>query len=30
LFLTNLDRFRTGEPLLNVIDKKLGYAPSEV
>ncbi len=30
LFLTNLDRFRSGQPLLNVIDKQLGYAPSEV
>jgi phosphoglycerate dehydrogenase-like enzyme len=29
LFLTNLDKFRSGEPLLNVIDKQLGYAPSE-
>jgi phosphoglycerate dehydrogenase-like enzyme len=29
LFLTNLDRFRSGQPLLNVIDKQLGYAPSE-
>jgi phosphoglycerate dehydrogenase-like enzyme len=30
LFLTNLDRFRSGQPLLNVIDKRLGYAPSEL
>jgi phosphoglycerate dehydrogenase-like enzyme len=30
LFLSNLDRFRSGQPLLNVIDKKLGYAPSEL
>jgi phosphoglycerate dehydrogenase-like enzyme len=29
LFLTNLDRFQSGQPLLNVIDKDLGYAPSE-
>jgi hypothetical protein len=29
LFLTNLDRFRSGHPLLNVIDKRLGYASSE-
>lgn len=29
LFMTNLERFRNGEPLLNVIDKQLGYAPSE-
>ena len=29
LFLTNLDRFRSGQPLLNVIDKQLGYGRSE-
>jgi phosphoglycerate dehydrogenase-like enzyme len=28
LFLQNLERFLRGEPLLNVIDKTLGYAPS--
>ena len=25
LFLENFERFRRGEPLLNVVDKKLGY-----
>ena len=30
LFLSNLERFQRGEPLLNVIDKRLGYAPSEL
>ncbi len=29
LFTRNLDRFQRGEPLLNVVDKGLGYAPSE-
>lgn len=29
LFVRNLDRFQLGEPLLNVVDKQLGYAPSE-
>ena len=29
LFLTNLDRFQRGDPLLNVIDKQLGYGRSE-
>jgi phosphoglycerate dehydrogenase-like enzyme len=29
LFLQNLERFLRGEPLLNVVDKSLGYAPSE-
>jgi phosphoglycerate dehydrogenase-like enzyme len=28
LFTRNLDRFQRGEPLLNVVDKRLGYAPS--
>lgn len=28
LFLQNLERFLRGEPLLNVVDKTLGYAPS--
>ena len=28
LFLRNLERFLRGEPLLNVVDKTLGYAPS--
>jgi len=25
LFITQFKRFRSGEPLLNVVDKKLGY-----
>jgi hypothetical protein len=25
LFLQNFERFRQGQPLLNVVDKKLGY-----
>lgn len=29
LFTRNLDRFQRGEPLLNVVDKSLGYAPAE-
>jgi len=29
LFLRNLERFMRGEPLLNVVDKALGYAPPE-
>jgi len=29
LFLRNLERFLRDEPLLNVVDKTLGYAPSE-
>jgi phosphoglycerate dehydrogenase-like enzyme len=29
VFMGNLDRFRSGRPLLNVIDKQLGYGPSE-
>jgi phosphoglycerate dehydrogenase-like enzyme len=29
LFLRNLERFLRGEPLLNVVDKRLGYAPAE-
>ncbi|HYM95717.1 MAG TPA: D-2-hydroxyacid dehydrogenase [Candidatus Sulfotelmatobacter sp.] len=29
LFLQNLDRFQRGAPLLNVVDKHLGYVPSE-
>jgi phosphoglycerate dehydrogenase-like enzyme len=29
LFTRNLERFQRGEPLLNVVDKRLGYAPSE-
>jgi phosphoglycerate dehydrogenase-like enzyme len=29
LFTSNLERFLQGEPLLNVVDKTLGYAPSE-
>lgn len=27
LFLDNLERFRAGRPLRNVVDKRLGYAP---
>jgi phosphoglycerate dehydrogenase-like enzyme len=27
-FLANLGRYRAGEPLLNVVDKRLGYVPS--
>lgn len=26
-FLDNLDRWLSGEPLLNVVDKELGYVP---
>jgi hypothetical protein len=29
LFTRNLDRFQRGEPLVNVVDKSLGYAPAE-
>jgi phosphoglycerate dehydrogenase-like enzyme len=29
LFTRNLDRFERGEPLLNIVDKHLGYAPSD-
>ena len=29
LFTRNLVRFQRGEPLLNVVDKTLGYAPAE-
>jgi phosphoglycerate dehydrogenase-like enzyme len=29
LFTRNLVRFQRGEPLLNVVDKSLGYAPAE-
>jgi phosphoglycerate dehydrogenase-like enzyme len=29
LFLDQLRRFRTGEPLLNVVDKELGFVPGE-
>ncbi|UPK75712.1 D-2-hydroxyacid dehydrogenase [Nocardioidaceae bacterium SCSIO 66511] len=28
VFLENLDRYRTGRPLLNKVDKELGYIPS--
>jgi phosphoglycerate dehydrogenase-like enzyme len=28
LFTKNLDRWRRGEPLLNVVDKHLGYVPA--
>lgn len=28
LFASNLERFLSGQPLLNVVDKSLGYAPS--
>jgi phosphoglycerate dehydrogenase-like enzyme len=28
LFVRNLERFQRSEPLLNVVDKRLGYAPS--
>jgi phosphoglycerate dehydrogenase-like enzyme len=28
LFLRNLERFQRGEPLLNVVDKRLGYVPA--
>jgi phosphoglycerate dehydrogenase-like enzyme len=28
LFLENFDRFEKGEPLLNLVDKRLGYPPS--
>jgi phosphoglycerate dehydrogenase-like enzyme len=28
LFMRNLERFQRGEPLLNVVDKRLGYSPS--
>jgi phosphoglycerate dehydrogenase-like enzyme len=27
LFLDQLRRFRAGEPLINVVDKKLGFVP---
>jgi phosphoglycerate dehydrogenase-like enzyme len=30
LFATNLARYRAGEPLLNVVDKTLGYVPATV
>jgi phosphoglycerate dehydrogenase-like enzyme len=29
-FLANLRRYGAGQPLLNVVDKRLGYVPSEV
>ena len=29
LFISNLERFLDGAPLLNVVDKSLGYAPSD-
>ena len=29
LFVRNLERFQRGEALLNVVDKRLGYAPAE-
>ncbi len=29
LFQQNLDRYQRGEPLLNVVDKRLGYVPSD-
>ncbi len=29
LFRQNLERFRRGEPLLNQVDKRLGFVPSE-
>jgi len=29
IFERNLERWRLGEPLLNVVDKRLGYAPRE-
>jgi phosphoglycerate dehydrogenase-like enzyme len=29
LFLDNLDRWRSGEPLHNVVDKRLGYVPGD-
>jgi phosphoglycerate dehydrogenase-like enzyme len=28
-FLDNFDRWEKGEPLLNVVDKKLGYVPTK-
>jgi len=28
LFLDNLRRWRAGEPLHNIVDKKLGYVPT--
>ena len=28
VFLDNFDRFRGGTPLLNTVDKELGYIPS--
>jgi phosphoglycerate dehydrogenase-like enzyme len=28
IFLGNLDRFLAGQPLANVVDKRLGYAPA--
>lgn len=30
LFVDNADRYRRGEPLLNVVDKDLGYVPSSI
>ena len=27
-FLDNFDRWEAGKPLLNVVDKELGYVPS--
>lgn len=29
LFVANFDRWRRGEPLMNVVDKQLGYVPSD-
>jgi phosphoglycerate dehydrogenase-like enzyme len=29
-FLENLRRYRAGRPLLNVVDKRLGYVPADV
>ncbi len=29
IFLQNVDRFRRGEPLQNVVDKRLGFVPGE-
>ncbi len=28
LFLSQLERYRTGRPLANVVDKNLGYVPT--
>jgi len=28
LFRAQLARYRTGEPLVNVVDKRLGYVPT--